>query len=252
MTSRSITRVLVFCMAATLGLVSFGNNCHAGSCYITPDPGLPPGGGAQKGGYVEIINGVWVYINTVFEISGGIHTDFTNISVFNIGTNEFESFNSTFSGMLSINGGTATPVTLNGSVEVEAFGKAGMTTGTFNTQMLSLDMTGTVGGKSVEIQLDSNLGNSTGQTTITAIPNNLYCIMSYFNLENGDEHQRRTVCSADQSALLVELETIPEPSPWIMSLTAGLAVPAYARWGGGEPDHRVGMADQAIESAEHL
>jgi hypothetical protein len=82
-----------------------------------------------------------------------------------MGPNELENFNSSLFGFVTIGGGPLMSFELDGPVQVEAFGKTGNLTGTFNTQILSMNMTGTVGGHTVTIRQDPTTP-STGQTTI--------------------------------------------------------------------------------------
>ena len=115
---------------------------------------------------------------------------------------------------------------------MEAFGKAGLTVGTFSTQMLSLDMTGTIGGNSVTIMLNALIA-SVGVTTITEIssgPPPLYEITSSFTVFT-ELSVNGVAFVASNGGHRVVLNSIPEPSSFIMLGMAGLIVPAYSRWG---------------------
>jgi len=239
MTTRWITRtVIVRFMAVILGLASLGISTEVRADYVTPNPGLPPQGGMNPAGYFGLTP-------VTYDLGGGntlelfniVHFGFVDIVVTTVGANEFETFNSTLAGTFSFNGGTALPFTLSGSVEVEALGKAGLTTGTFGTQMLSLDMTGTILGMSVAVTL--NPGTATlGSTTITEIsagPSPSYLISSAFtvfeqiSLDGGPPIPG--MGGGPGGGVVVQLGAIPEPSSWIMLGMAGLIVPAYGRWG---------------------
>lgn len=234
MTTRSISRwVIVRFVAVMLGLASLGISTGASAGYITTNPGLPPQGGTEPPGY-------FAQAPAIYDIPGLgtivmyniVHFNFIDIRVFTVGINEFETFNSTLTGLVSINGSTPAPFTLTGSVEVEAFGKAGLTVGTFATQMLSLDMTGTILGHSVTIELNPGIA-TLGSTTITEIsagPPPVYEIISVFTVYHQISIDGGGFVPA-AGPVVVVLGSIPEPSSWIMLGMAGLIVPAYGRWG---------------------
>jgi PEP-CTERM motif len=116
---------------------------------------------------------------------------------------------------------------------VETFGIVGMTTGSFATKMLSMDMTGTVGGHFVEVMLDPSQ-NTTGMVTISSTPGGpgLYHIDSFFDIftEISLDHGPFITQTPGSGPTLVQLQTVPEPSTWIMLVAAGVMVPAYGRW----------------------
>ena len=68
---------------------------------------------------------------------------------------------------------------LQGPVQVITLGKTGNTTGTFQTEMISMSLSGNVGGVAVQIR-EGPTQPSTGQTTITDIGGGLYQIDSFF------------------------------------------------------------------------
>lgn len=155
------------------------------------------------------------------------HTGFNSIQLVTSGANEIENFNSELFGVATING-VSLPFELTGPVSVEAFGKAGVVTGTFTTQMLSMDMTGTVGGHSVEIMLEPTVA-STGQTSITALPGGMFEIRSFFDIFTEISLDGGPFMPQTDGPTLVTLQTVPEPSIWVMLVAAGLLVPAYVR-----------------------
>ena len=116
---------------------------------------------------------------------------------------------------------------------MEALGKAGLTVGTFVTQMLNLGMTGTIGGNSVAITLDPTQA-SLGTTSITEIstgPPPLFQITSFFDVFTELSLNNGPPVPSDGGHIVV-LNPIPEPSSLIILGMAGLIVPAYyARWG---------------------
>ena len=126
------------------------------------------------------------------------------------GPNETESFGSELTGMASVNGSPNTPFVLTGPVSVEAFGKAGNVTGTFNTQMLSMDLTGSLLGNSIEVVLDPN-NPTTGQTSITDIGGGLYDISSFFDVFTDLSVNGGAYIPQSNGPTLVQLE-VPEPT----------------------------------------
>ena len=65
--------------------------------------------------------------------------------------NEIETFDSTVEGQVDVGGGPV-PVTLTGPVTIVTLGKVGNTTGTFDTEIVALSLSGDAGGVSVEIR----------------------------------------------------------------------------------------------------
>jgi hypothetical protein len=234
MTRRSIcSTATVRFAAAILWLASLGIGAEVRASYITPNPGLPPQGGTEPPGYFGQDPVVYHLPGETIELFNVLHSTFTNIVVTTVGANEFETFNSILSGQVSINGGPLSAFQLTGSVEVEAFGKAGQTVGTFATQMLSLGMTGTIGGNSVSIMLDPAVP-SLGATQIAEIstgPPPLFQITSFFDVFTELSVNNSPFVPSDGGHFVV-LNPIPEPSSLIILGMAGLIVPAYyARWG---------------------
>ena len=137
-----------------------------------------------------------------------------------------------FSGNASIPGALV-PFTLTGPLNVTTFSNVGQTTGTFAEEMTSMDLKGMLAGHSVEIILDPTQA-STGQTTVTDISGGkgtLFDIHSFFDVFTEISIDSGPFTPGSGPTLMT-LGTIPEPSAWIMFITAGLIVPAAcARWG---------------------
>jgi hypothetical protein len=182
---------------------------------ITNSPGLPP---------VTDVNGNPVVYLTASPVhadfsGGGLtivlsqirHGVFTNIMISTSGANEIETFQSTLTGLASINGSPNIPVMLSGPVSVTAFGKAGMTTGTFATQMTSMDLTGTVGGHAVEVKTDPTLP-STGETTITPTGGGQFRIASFFDVFTELSLDSGPFIPQQNGPTRVTATSVPEPS----------------------------------------
>jgi hypothetical protein len=226
------TRPMSFVFAAALGLAMVGSNEAKAFDLITKNPGLPPTD--PNAAYVAQNDAAYPQYSVVLPFPF-FHFRFINVVVVPSpgpnGPNEIATFDSTLAGTALV-GGTLVPYTLTGPVSVTTFGNFGMVTGAFDELMTSMDLTGTVAGHSVEIMLDPNPNNpSTGSTTVTAIGGGLYDIHSFFDVftELSIDHGAFAPASG---SVLMSLQSIPEPSTWIMLLTAGLIVPsACARWG---------------------
>jgi hypothetical protein len=152
------------------------------------------------------------------------HTGFNSIQLVQSGANEIENFNSVLYGVATIQG-QSIPFQLTGPVSIEAFGKWGVTTGTFATQMLSMDMTGSVPGHSVEIMLDPSLGSSTGSTTITDISGGngtLFRINSFFDVFTELSLDGGAFQGQLDGPTVVTLQTTPEPSSLTVATLGGL------------------------------
>ncbi len=97
------------------------------------------------------------------------------------GPDEIETFNSELDAMASVNGGPFVPLTLNGQVQTIVHNKIGNTTGTYNTEMLSMNLSGNTPFGPIMIRESPTLA-STGQTSITDIGGGLYRIDSFFDV----------------------------------------------------------------------
>jgi hypothetical protein len=105
------------------------------------------------------------------------HRPFAPVIRDNNGVDEFEQFNSQLVGQISMNGGPFEPIQGTGPVQTEVFGKVGNVTGTFQTEMLSMNLN--VG--LVMIRESPTLA-SQGQTSITDLGGGRYQIDSFFDV----------------------------------------------------------------------
>ena len=97
------------------------------------------------------------------------------------GVNEVESFSSQFDGLISVNGSPNAATISGGPQQDLVFGKVGNTTGTFNTEILSLNISGSSPFGPFMIRESPTLA-STGQTTITSIGGGMFQIDSFFDV----------------------------------------------------------------------
>jgi hypothetical protein len=200
--------------ALVLGLFAAASRAD----ILTTDPSLPPT--SAIGGTAAYLTPAQVHAmysgpGLTIVLSQIEHHAFSNIQRSTSGGNEFETFNSVLDGQASINGSPNIPVTLSGPVQVEVFGKAGMTTGTFSTHMLSMDMTGTVAGHEVEVTLDP-ANSTTGQTIIADQGGGLFRIDSFFDVFTEISLDQGPFIPQNNGPSLVQLSTVPEPASLIL------------------------------------
>ena len=114
------------------------------------------------------------------------HSRFVLPVITPLGPDELEEFDSTVTGLFDVElvGPTLVtdvPFALSGPVTVLTTGKTGNTTGTFQTEIIAMSLTGNVFGLPVKIR-ESPTQNSTGQTTITDIGGGNFGFDSFFDI----------------------------------------------------------------------
>jgi hypothetical protein len=146
------------------------------------------------------------------------HKCFVNVST-SVDPNtggQIEQFDSTVEGTYDDGSGPVT-ATLTGPVKILTQNGGGANkTGTFQTEILSMSLSGDVGGVSIEIRESPSLP-SPGQVRVLDIGGGIYQIDSFFDVftelsVDGGAFQPQT-----NEAARMEL---PEPSRWLMLLTA--------------------------------
>jgi hypothetical protein len=178
--------------------------CGAASAsIITNDPNLPPNVGAYR--TPADVHAEYLPLGLDIVLSEVAHFGFINVIRIPVGPDERETFDSTVTGNVSINGGSQLPITLTGSVETVVFGKVGNITGTFQTEMLQLDLTG--GGLMVR---ESPTLPSIGETTITDIGGGSFRISSFFDVFTELSLDGGLTWTPSTAATRVEL--VPEPA----------------------------------------
>ncbi|MHC4697218.1 MAG: hypothetical protein ACYTFA_10780 [Planctomycetota bacterium] len=207
---------------ACLGVCPPDTHCEAipESGVVLPSPDLPPE--SDPTDCAQIVSqyagvGVHAMFPGGIDFSDPKHKCFQNVQREAVGDDEIETFDSIVEGLVDIGGGPV-PVTLTGPVEVVVFGKTGNTTGTFQTEIISMSLMGDVGGLTMLIRESPSLA-STGQTTITDLGGGLYQIDSFFDvfteLSTGgpfdpqtDGPGRVVLVSVDQGVC----ECVPDPT----------------------------------------
>jgi hypothetical protein len=236
MMTRPLIRSALLIMVSALALASSaGNRANASGGITTLSPQYPPAD--ADAAYVSQNSTTYPNypggIGNVVVPAGFVLGPFTNIQITTQGANELSSFNATFSGITQVEGMTL-GFSLTGTVDVTTFGKAGLTLGTFATQMTSMDMTGIVGGDAVTVDLNPNVA-STGQTTIADNGNGTFQIQSFFDIFTEVQITSAGPFVPQSGDTLITLQTVPEPSAWVLALTAGLIVPAACLRSGRGP-----------------
>lgn len=149
-------------------------NCTVRASIVLPSPDLPPvfAGVGYLGDSIEYPGILMV---------GPFLTEFTDVVRTDDGFgNEIETFDCVLTAVAESGLGPF-PIVLTGPATVKTDGKIGNVTGLFGAEMVSLSLTGNIGGTLVTVQESPNLP-STGQTTITDLGGGLYDIDSFFDV----------------------------------------------------------------------
>jgi len=174
---------------ASTGLLAVGlalGSGHAAFATIqTTSPNLPPD--PEPPDCEKVVSQyVGIDVHAMFpngiDFSNPRHYCFRNVQIEPdpISGDEFESFDSTVEGILDAGSGPQV-VTLQGPVQVVVRGKGSDQTGDWQTEILSMDLSGNVGGLPVQIRVSPFLP-SMGQTSVTDVGNGRYQIDSFFDV----------------------------------------------------------------------
>ena len=127
-----------------------------------------------------------------------------------------------------------------GGVKTIVFGKFGQTTGTFATEMLQLDLQGSVPGLGAFMIRESPTKQSTGQVTITQLPGGQFQIDSFFDVftelstdggatwmvgSDSIAHSQAGIATSGH----VELQPAPEPTSITLLATGLITAMGFAR-----------------------
>lgn len=141
-----------------------------------------------------------------------LHQCFTDVVVTTDGADEIEDFNSVVRGRVTIRslGLTNEPISVSGPVRTRVIGKAGAVEGTWETEIVSMNLSGVVLGTPITLR-ESPTMDSRGETTVKALPNDMWSVDSVFDVF--------TELSIDNGPFVVQDEPmgthvvfIPEPS----------------------------------------
>ena len=208
-------------------LVLTGASVNAAVICTSPD--LPPGCGE----YVTPQEVHTIYTNPGGGILETVLLDSSHHSFLNpvitplAGGDELEEFDSTLSGTvratLPFGGSTLTanfPYQLQGPVQVVTSGKTGNITGTFQTEMIAMDLIGNVQGFEIRIRESPTIA-SLGQVTITDIGGGEFQIESFFDVHTEVSVDGDPWVPAESSSIV---NLVPEPSAVVLSLLGLLAL----------------------------
>jgi hypothetical protein len=198
------TRIL-FLTVAVLFMIS---TVSAG--LITPSPSLPPDGDyVSPQEYHE-------YAAAGIILDDPIHRPLADTAIRTVdGADELEEFDSQF---IATEIGTGLgSITLTGPVTVRTTGKVGNTTGTFDTEMVSMSLSG--GG--VLVRQDPTRP-TLGVTTITDIGGGLYQIDSFFDVftELSVDSGLNWIPSDSSTHMVL----VPEPATMLLLAFGGLLI----------------------------
>jgi hypothetical protein len=200
------------------------------SNVITSNPNLPvlaPIGYYTNGQANVTYNGPGVIIN----LTNIGHSALGPVNPVPSGPNEIETFNSLLMGEGNVNG-IGLIFTASGPVTTEVFNKIGNVTGTFNTEMLSMNLTGSTPFGTLMIRESPTLP-SLGQTTINNIGGGQFQINSFFDVftELSLDGGNTWIPSVTGSERVTLVQPIPEPTVCALAgLAAGLLAIKRSRW----------------------
>jgi hypothetical protein len=206
-----------FLKAGIIGIaLSIPAGLYAGSMFwTTPDPTLPPHDPRVPGNTVYLTgpgtHAIYGSPDGTIDLLNVMHKPMFPGSTHTIvGMNEMDTFSSMLLASVSIGGGAPMEVELMGDVTTTEVDEAGHTTGTFNTIMDSMDLTGTLDGHSIEIMLDP-ARPTTGQVSIMQVSPGLYHINSFFDVFTELSIDHHPFSPQIGGPSVVTLTCIPEP-----------------------------------------
>jgi len=189
---------------------------------ITPDPSLPP----------LYPSGVYRTLTDVFAMYNGAGLSvvvrdaelraFSPVIRHAVGPDEIEDFNAQMVGKVAVNGSPNQPANASGPSTWDVHGKVGNTTGTFDTEMLALNLSGTSPFGPFMIRESPTLA-SLGQTKISDLGGGLFRIDSFFDVFTELSVDGGQSWIPSSSSAHVVLMPVPEPS---LCAFAGLAIAA--------------------------
>lgn len=213
MRSFGSSRVMIRLLAAASLALSWGAPARAD--IIVSDPSLPP----VSGEYQTAADVHASYSGDTLVVQAIRHFGFTSVVRNSFGPDELESFQSTVEGQMTTPHSTFL-LTLHGPVETIVRGKIGNTTGTFDTEMLSMSLS----GFGLLIRESPTLP-SLGQTSIQDVGGGQFRVSSFFDVFtelsiNGGQSWMPSSGSA-------RVTLVPEPGTLALG---GLGVAMLAGW----------------------
>jgi len=180
MNRRRPREVSTFIVALTVFAFGCLSAPEARAAAVVGSPSLPPVGCWYQG---DPLSQVANYTN--FKATEIFLTDFRNINSYVDGADEVLEFDITLVAQLIEALGTplspAVPMQFDGPLTARVYGKAGLTTGTWSAEILSVDCTGTFMTYTAMLRENASAA-STGSITVTDIGGGLYHIDSFFDI----------------------------------------------------------------------
>jgi hypothetical protein len=144
------------------------------------------------------------------------------------GSTEEEAYSSQLSGLVSVNGGPYVSMVASGSEQAWVYNKIGLTTGTFNTELVAMNLSGSSSYGSFLLRESPSLA-SKGQTTVTGLGGGLYQIDSFFDVYTELSLDGGQNWYPSSGAARVTLESVPEVFS-LGLLAAGILSLGGVRW----------------------
>lgn len=147
-----------------------------------------------------------------------------------VGLDEHETFSSSLHAEINVNGGPFVPVMASGPVTTSVHNKVGNTTGTFQTEMLSMSLAGTSPFGPFMIRESPTLA-SLGMTSIADIGGGMYHIDSFFDVftELSIDGGATWIPDAQGPARVTLGPIIPEPATASLWVLGGMLAALAAR-----------------------
>jgi len=178
---KSHLRLLRRCIAAAIVIVAVASALSVSAQVIVNDPSLPV---VYPGGVYRSLAEPWATFH-----GAGLTIVLNDVEIralspvtrHNSGANEIEDFGSEIFGKVSVNDSPFQNAQGSGPTQVDVFNKVGNVTGTFNTELLSLNLSGTSPFGPFMLRESPTLA-STGQTSISDLGGGQYRISGFFDI----------------------------------------------------------------------
>jgi hypothetical protein len=162
------------------------------------------------------------------DLTEAIHSCFTSCGVTHDG-DEHETFDSKMTATIDIGAGPES-VELEGPVEITTFGREEGELGTFDTEMVALELIGYVGGNSIVVSLDP-LETSSGQVSISDNGNGTFDVDSFFDVHSQISINGGTPESQLDGPVRMTLQsTAPAPSLGVVGVVVAVAAMGMIAW----------------------
>jgi hypothetical protein len=180
---RKVTWCFPLLVGVFLVALGAGRPSQARGEVVLSNPNLPPEPDPPDCGNLISLyaaDGVYAVYPGPITMSDPRHRCFQNVFRQVVGRDEHQTFDSIWDAKIDVGLGPA-PVTLTGPVTTIALEKAGNTTGQFDTEMISMSLSGSVGGNNIQIRESPTLA-SLGEVDIADLGGGLYQIDSFFDI----------------------------------------------------------------------